>query len=223
MNFNKDICTICGSTEFYCNGNDHREDFRCNSCHSQTRVRYLKFVLDNSFPHWKDLIVHESSPASNTFFKNSCVNYSSSFYNLELLEGGIYDSSYNLNLENLYLFEDNSFDLFITQDVFEHVYQPDIAFREIQRVLKPGGAHIFTVPRSALWKNTKFRIKLDNKEIIYIEEPIYHLGLTGTNSLVTIDYGQDFEKVFYDWTNTTLDTNSIIVNDRTIEVFIQKK
>jgi hypothetical protein len=71
--------------------------------------------------------------------------------------------------------------------------------------------------------NTKFRIKLDNKEIIYIEEPMYHLGLNEIDSLVTIDYGQDFEKVFYNWTNTTLDTNVIIVNDRTIEIFIQKK
>lgn len=223
MNFNEDICTICGSTEFYWNGDDNRENHRCKSCHSQTRVRYLKFVLDKSFPHWKDSIVHESSPVSNTFLKNSCVNYSSSFYNSELLEGGIYDSSYNLNLENLYLFEDNSFNFFITQDVFEHVYQPDIAFREIQRVLKPGGSHIFTVPRDMQLTNTKFRIKLDNKEIIYIQEPMYHLGLNSTDSLVTIDYGQDFGKVFYDWTNTTLDSNSIIINDRTIEIFIQKK
>ena len=42
-------------------------------------------------------------------------------------------------------FENESFDLFITQDVFEHVMTPNKAFKEIERVLKPGGAHVFTV------------------------------------------------------------------------------
>ena len=42
-------------------------------------------------------------------------------------------------------FQNESFDLFITQDVFEHVMEPNKAFKEIERVLKPGGAHVFTV------------------------------------------------------------------------------
>ena len=46
------------------------------------------------------------------------------------------------NLESL-LYEDESFDLFITQDVMEHIFEPSKAFKEIARVLKPGGAHIF--------------------------------------------------------------------------------
>ena len=43
-------------------------------------------------------------------------------------------------------FEDESFDLFITQDVLEHVLRPDLAVNEIARVLRRGGAHVFTVP-----------------------------------------------------------------------------
>jgi len=41
---------------------------------------------------------------------------------------------------------DESFDLVITLDVFEHVLRPAKAFAEIARTLKPGGAHIYTVP-----------------------------------------------------------------------------
>lgn len=43
-------------------------------------------------------------------------------------------------------FPSNLFDLVITQDVLEHVADPDAAFREIGRVLRPGGHHVFTVP-----------------------------------------------------------------------------
>ncbi len=32
----------------------------------------------------------------------------------------------------------------LTQDVFEHLFDPAAAFREIARTLQPGGAHVFT-------------------------------------------------------------------------------
>jgi SAM-dependent methyltransferase len=50
------------------------------------------------------------------------------------------------NLEAL-TFADGSIDLHITQDVLEHVVHPFTAFRKVARMLKPGGAHVFTVPR----------------------------------------------------------------------------
>ena len=43
-------------------------------------------------------------------------------------------------------FADARFDLVITEDVLEHVTDFRRAFREIRRVLKPGGCHVFTVP-----------------------------------------------------------------------------
>ena len=51
----------------------------------------------------------------------------------------------NQNLEAL-TYSDNSFDIVVTSDVMEHVRLDDRAHREIRRVLKPGGAYIFTVP-----------------------------------------------------------------------------
>jgi 2-polyprenyl-3-methyl-5-hydroxy-6-metoxy-1,4-benzoquinol methylase len=44
-------------------------------------------------------------------------------------------------------FGTEQFDLFITQDVMEHVFRPRLAVKEIMRVLKTGGAHIFTAPK----------------------------------------------------------------------------
>jgi SAM-dependent methyltransferase len=51
----------------------------------------------------------------------------------------------NQNLEAL-TFPDASFDVVVTSDVLEHVRLDDRAHREIRRVVKPGGAYLFTVP-----------------------------------------------------------------------------
>jgi 2-polyprenyl-3-methyl-5-hydroxy-6-metoxy-1,4-benzoquinol methylase len=37
--------------------------------------------------------------------------------------------------------------VFITQNEFEHVFKPEDVMREIMRVLKPRGTHIFTAPK----------------------------------------------------------------------------
>ena len=49
-------------------------------------------------------------------------------------------------------FGDNSFDLVLATDIIEHVDDDQQAIREIQRVLKPGGHVLITVPTfAALW------------------------------------------------------------------------
>jgi len=47
-------------------------------------------------------------------------------------------------------FEDASLDLVISSEVFEHIPFPYLAHRRVYRILKEGGAHVFTVPFSSL-------------------------------------------------------------------------
>ena len=99
-------------------------------------------------------------------------------------------------------FQDESFDLFITQDVFEHVMEPNKAFKEIERVLKPGGAHVFTVPWYHTLPKTLQRARINEDGIEYIEEPIYHGNPIDENgSLVTFDWGQDMIEYIYTHAN----------------------
>lgn len=87
------------------------------------------------------LEIHESSPSGATFqiFKAKCINYTSSyFYENKKLGADLDDGGTNENLEEL-SFRDESFDIFISQDVMEHVNNPSKAFKEIARVLKQGG------------------------------------------------------------------------------------
>lgn len=126
-------------------------------------------------------------------------------------------------------FENESFDLFITQDVFEHVMTPNKAFKEIERVLKPGGAHVFTVPWYHTLTKTVQRAKMNKEVIEYIEEPIYHGNPIDENgSLVTFDWGQDM--IEYIYTHANMYTIVYLPKDRSLgldaeflHVFISKK
>jgi SAM-dependent methyltransferase len=95
------------------------------------------------------------------------------------------------NLECL-TFPDESFDLFITQDVLEHVLRPDLAVAEIARVLRPGGAHIFTVP--VFWgRSTLVRAEPRQEGgTTLLMEAQYHDDPVGDGrSLVVREWGDD--------------------------------
>ena len=133
------------------------------------------------------------------------------------------------NLDKL-TFDDHSFDLFITSDVFEHVMNPEKAFAEIARVLKPGGLHIFTMPWYPELQMSRRRAMVnDAGEIKHIEEAIYHGNpISDKGSLVTMDWGLDFCDKVYDFSR--MRTTIYLERDRSagldgkfLEVFISRK
>lgn len=71
-------------------------------------------------------------------------------------------------------FGDDTFDLIITEDVLEHVPQPERAFTEIRRILKPGGYHIGTIPVSWDQAVSFPRARLENGVVVHLVEPEYH-------------------------------------------------
>jgi SAM-dependent methyltransferase len=98
----------------------------------------------------------------------------------------------NEDLENL-TFPDESFDLMVTQDVMEHIFNPGKAFYEIARTLKKGGAHIFTVPIVNKEQPSKLNAKKDeNGNVIILGYPDYHGNpVDNQGSLVTMYWGYD--------------------------------
>jgi SAM-dependent methyltransferase len=141
--------------------------------------------------------------------------------------GASRDGTRNEDLERL-TFPDESFDLFITQDVFEHIFGASTAFREIARVLRPGGAHVFTVP---YWpdRSTRVRAIRAGSEIEHLRKPIYHDDpIDPTGALVIRDWGNDLTGFIKDACG--LDTQIIEPNERRkgllddfLEVFVTKK
>lgn len=91
-------------------------------------------------------------------------------------------------------FPDESFDLVITQDVFEHLRHPWRGFTEVRRVLKPGGAHIFTVPLHE-GRDTIRRVTHDGERDVFHLPPVYHGDpLRKGGSLVYTDFGDDITR-----------------------------
>lgn len=107
------------------------------------------------------------------------------------------------NLERL-TFDNESFDLHITQDVFEHLFDPAAAFREIARTLRSGGAHVFTTPLVRKNEATRFCASLapDGTVIHLVESPEYHANPISEGSLVTVNWG-------YDITNFVFETSGL--------------
>ena len=194
-------CPICEkAVKFRAKGSWFRDQLLCLSCGSIPRERALMKVIADHYPNWRKLRIHESSPVergASSKLRRQCSQYTASQYYPDVTPGQEHqDSGYRCeNLEAL-TFMDESFDLFISQDVMEHVLDPAVAFQEISRVLKPGGAHIFTAPLVNKVGKTQIRASRNTMgEITLHGEPIYHGNPVDANgSLVTIDWGYDIAR-----------------------------
>jgi SAM-dependent methyltransferase len=90
-------------------------------------------------------------------------------------------------------FQNNSFDLIVSSEVLEHVPQLEKALMETTRVLKVGGAHLFTVPPRL---KTKKRAEVNDGKVVHIEPPDYHLDpLLPQGILAFWDIGPDLSAV----------------------------
>lgn len=187
-------CTICEKTVFFAKvGPWLRDQYICLSCSSIPRNRALVQVLQQHFPSWRDLHIHESSPGgiSSDKMRRECRNLVTSQYFLDVPRGEVRDGVYSEDLESL-TFPDNSFDLVITQDVFEHILRPQKAFAEIARTLKTDGAHVFTVPYYRGQKTVIRARAKESGEIEYLLKPDYHGNpIDPEGSLVITEWGDE--------------------------------
>lgn len=187
-------CPVCGrATLFIMYGPWLRDHYLCARCNSIPRQRALMLVLEREFPDWRSLRIHESSPggASSDRIRAQCPGYKATQFYPDVPPGASKDGFRCENLERM-TFQDASFDLVITQDVFEHVLAPEDALREIARTLKPGGAHLFTMPYYA-GRATRVRARHGADGVELLAEPEYHGNpIDSRGSLVTREWGADF-------------------------------
>jgi SAM-dependent methyltransferase len=188
-------CTCCREVMFVADDPWLRDHYLCSNCRSIPRERAIMQVIEMHFPHWNGLTIHESSPGNRGASKRlseECTGYIPSQFFPDQIPGSIVGKMRCENLEAL-TFADESIDLHVTQDVLEHVFHPTKVFSEIARTLRPGGAHIFTVPIVNKHQPSKLRACLTEKgQISHLEPPVYHGNpISETGSLVTVDWGFD--------------------------------
>lgn len=225
-------CCVCERKTFFIEYGDWlRDDYRCFYCNSIPRNRALIKAIQLFAPEYRDLLIHESSPGnqSSTHLKNKCKHYSDSQYFPDVPCGTYHHGFRCENLDGL-TFPDNSFDLFVTSDVFEHIMNPEKAFSEIARVLKPGGLHIFTMPWYPELAVSRRRAREDEHgNLVHLEDPIYHGNpVSQKGSLVTMDWGLDFCDRVFEFSSMTTTiyverSRAFGLEGKFLEVFISRK
>ena len=92
-------------------------------------------------------------------------------------------------------FPDASLDLIVSSDVLEHVPDALAAFRESFRVLRPGGAHVFTVPFE---RATVQRAVLEDGRVSHlVTPPEYHADPLDANGILAFwHFGPDMQQQF---------------------------
>ena len=200
-------CSVCGSYErFSAEGKAIREGYHCPSCNSSLRhrgqaeaiLRYFAEPEVGSFqnlvlqPHFRKLAIYEPALRGPYHkYLEKVPGYQRSYYWEDVRPGDERRGIICQDLTNL-TFANDSFHLIITSEVFEHIRKPYEAFREIHRVLKPGGMHIFSIPLGyPMPRETIFRVDTAGEEDIFTLPPRYHAAGDGSRSLVYTDFGED--------------------------------
>jgi hypothetical protein len=155
------ICSLCSTKQTFTKKHrSFREGYECNNCKASLRYReqastILKVFGNNKhkcFAEWcKDeefskLSIYE--PGVTGPFRKYLANlegYTKSFYWSDIENGGYKNGLQCQNLEHL-TYSNDKFDLVITSEIMHSIRYPWKAFQEVNRVLKNGGYHIFTVP-----------------------------------------------------------------------------
>lgn len=192
----KGYCVCCESEViFTANDSWLRDSYLCTACHCKPRERALMNVVDECYPDWRNLKIHEGSPmdrGASIKIRNNALFYTPTQYHPDEKFGTMVNGFRNEDLEHQ-TFKNSSFDLVITLDVMEHVYDPAKVFQEVARTLKKGGAYIFTVPIINKHSATQVWAKRGrNGKPKFLHTPEYHGNPVDSNgSPVTMHWGFD--------------------------------
>jgi len=198
-------CPICEApATFSSEGSWYRDMLKCSGCQSIPRERALALILNELRPEWRSLAIHESSPDRTRGISKKLLDapgYIASQYFPDRQPGEIvWDVFRNENLEAM-TFKDEQFDLTISLDVMEHVFEPEQAFKEIYRTLKPGGLYICTFPVRNYQVQAMERrcVMLPDGTRRDLKEPEIHGNPIGDGSIVTVDWGYNLHQLIATW------------------------
>lgn len=197
------FCEVCGQkSEFLVDFkySDHitpnlRERLICPVCNLNSRQRYMVSTVLKEVSSMKSVpkiyLYEYITPVFQSIYKKVKQGnvVGSEFISNDLVSGKIVNGILHENAENL-SFEDDSFDLLVSCDVFEHVNDYKRCFKEAERVLKPNGKMFFSVPFHIGRQENYRRAEIADGRLVHYSDPIYHGNpMNKEGSLVFWDYG----------------------------------
>ena len=174
----------------YSTSDSYNQSGLCFSCGSNHRNRIiLKHFKKIYFGTDKSIYLPSGDGSLYNFFKEFKNSFFSDFYDDPKSHSILIPHEDLTSLS----FEDNKFDIVISEHVMEHVNDPKKAFEEIYRVLKNQGRYIFSIPFEG---RNKSLIRID-KYFNKLMPEKYHLDpLRAEGALVFYDFSKKdfFEK-----------------------------
>jgi SAM-dependent methyltransferase len=177
-------CPNCGKSVFLSLGpNDFMT--RCLRCRATITNLSLIPVIKQHCADPSTCSAYELSTYGSTlqFLQKHFGSVATSEYLLERPLGQIINGIQNQDVQRL-TFPDDSFDVITSNQVFEHVPDDIQGFRECARVLKPGGALIFSVPLKTI-PATKQLARLTDSGVEIFGTPEYHGSRDGGMTALT--------------------------------------
>ena len=187
-------CNICGNHGRFLTPDRGREGWHCANCSASARHRLVMFALGKMlglekqpvylWPQNKSYKIFEPCPGGpQAMFLREKFDYFEPEFDPDKIKQGADPRKYS-DIQQL-AFADETFDLIIASEVFEHVREDLKGFREVHRTLKPEGIFILTVPYDHQLPQTKVRVALQGDQDIFLAPPHYHGG-----SGATLEYRQ---------------------------------
>lgn len=167
---------------------------RCIKCRSSFIHRAMGKVLDG-IKLDENAYVHEFSNhgAIYSYLRKRFKCLTTSEYFDNVASGEIVNGVQCQDVQQL-SFANNTYDLFTSTEVFEHVPDDAKGFSEIYRCLKPDGYFVFTVPINEV-PETVERAKIEKGEIVHMLEPEYHGDHMRSKGILAFrNYGLDIKQ-----------------------------
>lgn len=205
-------CSLCGENQEFLEDKiitSHRENFKCFRCGGSLRQRLLAHAILAFFGELDE--THLAQLAQRSIGKARIHEFgivgpfskylrTSPAYSQSCLRGEKPEDSVLRSKDFSYQdirstsFAPGSIELAISVEVLEHVFEPERAYKEVARILRPGGVHIFSTPlKFPLQANTTTRAEVIDGEISFLQSPHYHRAPGGQDSLVVSDFGKDIQ------------------------------
>lgn len=166
-------CPVCGPSVLF-KLDDHAIAVRCVRCQASAIHLSILKVLIQVCPDLSELSVYEMSsrgPLFEFLGQRAGKLVFSEFY--DDVDPGTFKEGVQCQDVQRLTFDDASFDLCTSTEVFEHVPDDRRGFAEIRRVLRPGGRFVFTVPLASAQTTVERAVLVDGK-LRHLLEPEYH-------------------------------------------------
>ncbi len=173
-----------------------RERLECPLCRMKSRQRLIAAIIKKVLADKRIKVIYFMEQITPLFlhFKTLLEGKTiigSEYLGPEFKSGEEYKGINHQDIENL-SFSNDSIDLIVSNDVFEHVPRPKKALKECYRVLRANGIMIFTIPFHSDLSMSVSRANFINGVVNFVLPKVFHGNpVSQDGSLVFTDFGWD--------------------------------